>query len=603
MTYQPIENYGLIGDLYTVALVGMDGSIDFMCFPEFDSPSLFARMLDQHRGGFFRLAPLLEDARQKQLYLPDTNILLSRFLSSQGVAEVSDFMPVEAMGEGHTLVRRAKTVRGRMTFRMECAPAFDYARSSHTVEQQDSGVIFIPQTPGLQAIRLRSQVPLSVQEGRAVAEFELGDGETAGFILEAAGPEDQSASAAPEYVSESFKRTVNFWRGWVGKSRYEGRWREMVNRSALTLKMLTSARHGTIVAAPTFGLPEQIGGARNWDYRYTWIRDASFTLYALIRLGYTQEAAQFMHWIEDRCRDIDPEVGLQTMYGIDGRTDLNETVLKNFEGYRGSAPVRIGNAAYRQVQLDIYGELMDSVYLFDKYGQPISHDLWQDLVRLVDWVVEHWNEPDEGIWEVRSGKQHFLYSKLMCWVAVDRALRLAGKRSFPAPKDRWQKTRDEIYGDIFQSFWDDGLQGFAQSRATRVLDAASLLMPLVRFISPVDPRWLSHLRAIERDLVHDSLVYRYDETMTQDGLAGREGTFSMCTFWFVECLSRSGDLEKARFYFEKMLGYANHLGLFAEELGPKAEHLGNFPQAFTHLALISAAYDLDRRLSRAGRSD
>ncbi len=601
MAYQPIENYGLIGDLFTVALVGMDGSIDFMCFPEFDSPSLFARMLDYQRGGFFSLAPVLADARQKQLYLPDTNVLLSRFLSSQGVAEVSDFMPVEAMGEGHKLIRRAKTVRGRMTFRMICAPAFDYGRCAHRLEQRDDGVVFIPQASSLNAIRLRSEVPLEVRAGTAVAEFELGDGETAGFILEAAKEDGASAAQGRDYISQSFKRTVNFWRGWIGQSRYEGRWREMVNRSALTLKMLTSARHGTIVAAPTFGLPERIGGGRNWDYRYTWIRDASFTLYALIRLGYTHEAGQFMGWIEERCRGFDPERGLQTMYGIDGRADLNESILEHFEGYRGSSPVRIGNAAYRQVQLDIYGELMDSVYLFDKYGQPISHDLWEDLINLVNWVTQHWNEPDEGIWEVRSGAQHFLFSRLMCWVAIDRGLRLAAKRSFPAPTEDWRKARDQIYRDIYDNFWDEDLQGFAQSRDSRILDAASLLMPLVRFISPVDPRWLSHLRAIERDLVHDSLVYRYNDSVAKDGLAGGEGTFSMCTFWFVECLSRSGDLEKARFYFEKMLGYANHLGLFAEELGPKAEHLGNFPQAFTHLALISAAYDLDRRLSRVSR--
>jgi GH15 family glucan-1,4-alpha-glucosidase len=600
MSYQPIENYGLIGDLYTVALVGMDGSIDFMCYPEFDSPSLFARMLDQNRGGFFKLAPVLEDARLKQLYLPDTNILLSRFLSSQGVAEVSDFMPVEVTGEGHTLVRRAKTVRGRISFRMECFPAFDYGRCGHRVEQRDHGAVFIPEDSRFPPVRLRSQVPLTLQNGRALAEFELGDGQTAAFVFEPADSRPDSPSASSGYVPEAFKRTVNFWRGWVGQSKYQGRWREMVNRSALTLKMLTSARNGAVVAAPTFGLPEHIGGGRNWDYRYTWIRDASFTLYSLIRLGYTQEAGRFMHWIEDRCRLVDPGRGLQTMYGIDGRVNLDETILDGFEGYQGSSPVRIGNAAYRQAQLDIYGELMDSAYLYDKYGQPISHDLWGDLVQMVDWVTRHWNEPDEGIWEVRSGKQHFLFSRLMCWVAVDRGLRLAAKRSFPAPAELWRTTRDKIYQDVFEHFWDDDLKAFAQSRDHRVLDAASLLMPLVRFISPVDPRWLSHLQAVERDLVHDSLVYRYDESRANDGLPEREGTFSMCTFWFVECLSRAGDLEKARFYFEKMLGYANHLGLFAEELGPKGEHLGNFPQALTHLALISAAYDLDRRLSRAG---
>lgn len=601
MAYQPIGNYGLIGDLFTVALVGMDGSIDYMCFPEFDSPSLFARLLDDEHGGFFRLAPVLENARQKQLYLPDTNILLSRFLSSDGVAEVSDFMPVEDVGDAHNLVRRAKTVRGQITFRMICEPAFDYGRTSHQLERESQdAVVFTPDSELLRPIRLRSQVPIEIQDGRAVAEFTLGDGENAAFVLEDVDPDGTSPSLAPDYVSNSFKDTVNFWRNWVGQSEYTGRWREMVNRSALTLKMLTSTRHGTIVAAPTFGLPETIGGIRNWDYRYTWIRDASFTLYALIRLGYTDEAAQFVDWIEARCRETKANQGLQTMYGIDGRADLSEEILDNFEGYRGSSPVRIGNAAYQQLQLDIYGELMDSVYLFDKYGHPVSYDLWEDLTRLVNWVCGNWNQPDEGIWEIRSGKHHFLYSRLMCWVAVDRALRLASKRSFPAPTSQWIKTRDEIYQDIFQNFWDPDQGAFIQRLGAKTLDASSLLMPLVRFISPVDPRWLSHLEAIERELVHDSLVYRYNTSEGNDGLSGNEGTFSMCSFWFVECISRSGDLSKARFYFEKMLGYANHVGLYAEELGPRAEHLGNFPQAFTHLALISAAYDLNRRLSNAG---
>jgi GH15 family glucan-1,4-alpha-glucosidase len=601
MAHQPIENYGLIGDLYTVALVGMDGSIDFMCFPEFDSPSLFARLLDDERGGFFRVAPVLEDARQKQLYLPETAVLLSRFLSSDGVAEVSDFMPVEEAGVAHNLVRRAKTVRGEITFRMVCEPAFDYARVGHRVEREtEETVVFIPDSEHLEPIRLRSEVPLDIQAQRVVADFTLADGETAAFILEDASSGRYSPSSAEDYVSASFKDTVNYWRTWVGQSKYSGRWREMVNRSALTLKMLTSAAHGAIVAAPTFGLPEDIGGVRNWDYRYTWIRDASFTIYALIRLGYTDEAASFMDWIEARCRDTQSSQGLQTMYAIDGHADLGERVLDHLRGYKESKPVRIGNAASKQLQLDIYGELMDSVYMFDKYSNPISHDLWADLVRLIDWVSEHWNQPDEGIWEIRSGKHHFLFSRLMCWVALDRAVRLARKRSFPAPTAAWSKARDEIYRDVYANFWDPNQRAFVQRMGAETLDASSLLMPLVRFISPVDPRWLSHLEAIERELVHDSLVYRYNASEGHDGLTGNEGTFSMCSFWFVECLSRSGDLGKARFYFEKMLGYANHVGLYAEELGPRAEHLGNFPQAFTHLALISAAYDLNRRLSRAG---
>ena len=600
MNYQPIENYGVIGDLHTVALVGMDGSVDYMCFPKFDSPSIFLRLLDHEKGGYFSLAPVLEDAHQKQLYIPDTNILLSRFLSEEGVAEVSDFMPVEATEQAHNLIRRAKTVRGEIKYRMVCKPAFDYARATHQVEMRDGEVIFTSNGDDGTVLRLRSRLPLHEEDGAIVSEFTLKTGETASFVLENA-EETVGDSSAPDYVARAFKDTVNYWRSWIGKSQYKGRWREMVNRSALTLKLLTSWHHGPILAAPTFGLPEQIGGERNWDYRFTWIRDASFTIYAFIRLGYIEEAAAFMGWIEERCDDLAPDGTLQTVYGLDGRRDLTEFDLLHLDGYQGSKPVRVGNAAYDQLQLDIYGELMDSVYLYDKYGKPISYDLWKNLVRLVDWLCEHWRKPDNGIWEVRGGQREFLYSRLMSWVAVDRAVRLARKRSLPAPFERWRGVRDKIYNNIFDNYWDDNLGAFVQYRGSKALDASSLLMPMVRFISPTDRRWISHLKAVERDLVYDSLVYRYRiEDTPVDNLEGIEGTFNMCTFWFVECLSRAGELQKARLYFEKMLGYANHLGLYAEETGPRGEHLGNFPQAFTHLALISAAYDIDRRLSAAG---
>jgi GH15 family glucan-1,4-alpha-glucosidase len=598
MSYQPIENYGIIGDLHTVALVGMHGSIDMMCLPHFDSPSVFAALLDEEKGGRFSIAPCLDDARHKQLYLPDTNVLITRFLSEQGVAEVSDFMPIEEGEHIHDLVRRAKTVRGEVRFRMVCAPRFDYARATHTAEKQQDGLLFNSRGPDGTVLRLRSSVPVRIVDGDAVAEFVLRAGESASFVLEQSGAGGDSPSGCPGYIPESFKSTVNFWRAWLRRSNYTGRWREMVNRSALTLKLLTSATHGSIVAAPTFGLPETIGGERNWDYRYTWIRDASFTLYGLIRLGYTEEAAAFMRWIEARCGELNPDGSLQIMYGIDGRHELTEETLPHLEGYMGSSPVRIGNGAYDQLQLDIYGELMDSVYLYNKYGEPISYDLWKNLVRLIDWVCANWQRPDEGIWEVRGGVQEFLYSRLMCWVAIDRGLRLALKRSFPAPHARWLQVRDTIYLDIFKNFWSKEKRAFVQSKGSQSLDAASLLMPLVKFIGPSDPRWVSTLEAIERELVDDSLVFRYKiGDSAADGLSGEEGTFSMCTFWYVECLSRLGDLAKARFYFEKMLGYANHLGLYSEELGLSGHHLGNFPQAFTHLALISSAYNLDRMLS------
>jgi GH15 family glucan-1,4-alpha-glucosidase len=372
---------------------------------------------------------------------------------------------------------------------------------------------------------------------------------------------------------------------------------EIVNRSALVLKLLTSYQYGSIVASPTFSLPESIGFKRNWDYRYTWIRDASFTVYSLLRLGYTKEAGAFMTWVEKLCRDIKGHNRLGIMYALNGERQLEEKILDHLEGYKGSKPVRIGNNAYRQLQLDIYGELMDSVYLFNKYGEPISYDFWKDLEKQIEWLAGNWDQPDEGIWEVRGGKKKFLYSRLMCWVALDRAIKIAQSRSFPL-NEYLITQRDQIFNSIFDEYWDEEQKAFMQYPGANTVDASSLLMPLVRFISPKDPRWLSTLKRIEETLVSDSLVYRYKPGLAApDGFMSHEGTFSMCTFWYVECLSRAGQLEKARFYFEKMLGYANHLGLYSEQLGFEGEHLGNFPQAFTHLGLISAAFNLDKQLN------
>jgi GH15 family glucan-1,4-alpha-glucosidase len=604
--YRAIEDYGVIGDLHTMALVSVDGSIDFLSFPHFDSPTVFAALLDAERGGRFQIRPCLHDGRQKQMYLPDTNVLITRTLASDGVAEVSDFMPVGLGVEEHrhALVRRAKCVRGEVAFDVVCDPRFDYARAEHTVEEREGEVIFTSKGRDGLALRLRASVPVRVDDGAAIGRFTLAAGEAAAFVLEQATPGvngGESTSAADDFVAESFKETVNYWRAWIGHSQYTGRWREVVHRSALLLKLMVSDTHGSLVAAATFGLPEELGGERNWDYRYTWIRDASFTVYALLRLGYTAEAGRFMHWIEARCMDLEPDAPMQIMYGHDGRKELPEEILTHLEGHRGSAPVRIGNAAHAQLQLDIYGELMDSIYLYNKYGEPISYDLWANLVRLVDWVSDHWHVPDEGIWEIRGGRAEFLHSRLMCWVAVDRAIRLGDRRSFPYPHDRWRTCRNEITHDILTNFWDPERETFVRHKGAHTVDASILLMPLMKFISPTDPRWLSTLRAIEEDLVEDSLVFRYRNTdAAHDGLSGTEGTFSMCSFWYAEALARAGDPQKARFVFEKMLGYANHLGLYAEELGPHGEHLGNFPQAFTHLGLISAAYAIDRKLSDEG---
>lgn len=609
MGYQPIENYGVIGNLRTAALVGMNGSIDWLCMPHFDSPSIFAAILDDRIGGRFRIAPANDDFRRKQFYWPDTAVLITRFLHEDGVGEIEDYMPVGGTGAGSDeLIRRVRVVRGKVAFRLECRPAFDYARATHQVHLKKGGARF--DGPGL-SLALAAAVPLQRDGAGVVADFTLGEGEKAMFALRRLSQDGQPERCPSDSEAEDlFRDTVAYWRRWLSKCTYTGRWREMVHRSALTLKLLSFEPTGAIVASPTCSLPEAIGGGRNWDYRYTWIRDAAFTLYGLLRIGFTEEAARFRDWLKDRWQDPDSHGSgpLQVLYGIDGRAELTEETLDHLEGYRGSRPVRIGNAAHQQLQLDIYGELMDAVYLDNKYVEPVGYDSWVRLRRLVDWLCDNWKREDDGVWEVRGGQRHFVYSKVMSWVAVDRALRLADKRSLPADRARWLKVRDEIYEEVMAKGWNPRRKAFVQAYGSDALDASSLLMPLVFFMAPNDPRMLSTVDAIRRPLAAgglgaDGLVYRYDPAAAPDGLegAGREGTFNMCSFWLVEALTRAGRtdphrLEDARLLFEQMLGYANHLGLYAEQTGNGGEALGNFPQAFTHLALISAAFNLDRAL-------
>jgi len=610
MTYKPIEDYGIIGNMHTAALVGIDGSIDWYCHPHFDSPSVFGAIMDHNVGGRFRIGPVRSDATQRQFYWPDTNVLVTRFLTVEGVGQVVDYMPVGVGADEsghHWLIRKVQVLRGTMRFRAECHPAFDYARAEHETVLSEQGACF--HGPGL-SLGLVSRLPLQVDGNAAVAEFTVEEGQTAVLALGEIGQRGACGamlSDAEEFYL--FERTVQYWRHWLSQCTYQGRWREAVQRSALVLKLLTFEPTGAIVAAPTCGLPEQVGGERNWDYRYAWIRDAAFTIYGFFRIGFTDEAAAFMRFLQQITQDRDPDHLLRVMYSVDGHSKLSEEILDHLEGYRGSQPVRIGNGAHDQLQLDIYGELMDSVYLDNKYRTPIAYDLWIKLREMVDWVCDNWRRKDEGIWEVRGGRQHFVYSKLMCWVAVDRGLRLAMKRSFPCSRDKWYTTRDEIFEEIISRGWSEDRDAFVQYFGSTALDAANLMMPLVFFLSPSDPRVLKTIDAIcdppsRGGLLSNSLVYRYNASAGVDGLSGDEGTFNMCTFWLVEAITRAGGvdpkrLDQARLMFEEMLGYANHVGLYAEETGSRGEALGNFPQAFTHLSLISAAFNLDRVLGGA----
>lgn len=589
-----IDAHGIIGDMRSAALVNDIGSVDFFCWPEFDSPSIFCSLLDTPEAGIFQLAPDLPDARREQIYLPDTNVLQTRWLSDRAVVEVTDLLPIgDSEDDLPVLMRRVRVVSGQATFHMRCAVRHDYARAKTRARLDEKDVAF--EAADQPSMRLSSDQLLRVEGDAAVAEFTLDQGQGAQFLL--GGFDDpRFKEGAADLCME---RTLKFWRDWTGQSNYRGRWREMVNRSALALKLLTSRKHGAIVAAATFGLPETPGGERNWDYRYTWIRDASFTVYAFMRLGFVQEANDYMRWLRGRVSDCHGKpMKLNILYAIDGRQELPEIELSHLSGHGGATPVRIGNGAYDQVQLDIFGELMDAVYLVNKYGDAISHEGWNHAVEVVDQVCETWQQKDVGIWEMRGELHHFLHSRLMCWVALDRAIRLASKRSLPAPFARWDQTRQAIYADIWENFWNEKRGHFIQHIGGTALDGSMLLMPLVRFVSAKDPRWLSTLEAIQKTLVRDGMVYRYRNEDSQiDGLTGTEGAFAACSFWYVECLARAGQVEKAHLEFEQLLRYANPLGLYAEEFDSHARHLGNTPQALTHLALISAASFLDRKLS------
>lgn len=582
--YLPIEDYGIIGNLQTIALVSLYGSIDYMCFPRFDSPSVFCKLLDATKGGFFSITPQMDDVVAKQLYLPDTNVLVSRFFSDEGIAEIIDYMPIEENG---AIVRRVSTIRGKVGYTLKCAPRFNYASSHHTIQKKSNGILFTPESSPSPALFLQSEIELNVDGENAVGSFILKEDDVACFVLQTNSNDINEQANA--FVKRTYQSTINFWQQWIAQSNYEGHWEEVVRRSALTLKLLISDQFGSMVAAPTFSFPESIGGSRNWDYRFTWIRDAAFTMHAFLQLGLINEAQRFLEWV----KELSTKENLQLMFSIDGNKHLDEKCLVYLDGYRGSKPVRIGNQAHKQTQMDIYGELLETIYIFVKHGGDITYEYWKVIQQYIDLVIDNWKEPDHSIWEVRGEKREFLFSKMMCWVALDRATKIGDVFSFPFDFVKWHKVRDEIFEDIYNNYWNEKKQAFVQFKGSENLDSSALLMPILNFISPQSEKWKSTLEAIDKELRADVLVYRYREQHDEiDGLKGKEGTFTMCSFWFVECLALGGQIERAKENFEKMLGYANHLGLYAEQLGMKGEHLGNFPQAFTHLALISAAIEL-----------
>jgi GH15 family glucan-1,4-alpha-glucosidase len=587
-----IGNRGIIGNLDTAALVALDGTIDFLCWPHLDSPTVFAGLLDPDKGGAFEIEPQLANARCLQCYLPETNVLLTRWLAETGSVEVTDMMPHPDTSGAvqRCLIRRLRATRGDVTIIVRVSPRFDYARVKPKAELAQGSVIFRSKQLSL---RLSSPVTLRVRGSEAHGRFTLKQGEETWFAL----ADVERRQIEQEEIGPLFDETIAAWRRWTGRCDYHGRWREQVIRSALTLKLLTSVEHGSIAAAATFGLPEATGAGRNWDYRATWIRDAAFTIYAFMRLGQVEEAEHFRHWVVELAKKKADGEQLHIMYALDGSETPDETILGHLAGYGGAQPVRIGNAAHRQQQLDIFGELIDSFYLANKYGRAIPRAGWLRLQEVIKYVCDNWRHADSGIWEIRDDPREFTHSRLMCWVALDRAIRLAYKRSLPAPVAEWTRQRDLIAEDIWENFRHPTKGYFVQSKGSKDVDAALLMMPLMRFVSATDPVWLSTMDAIRDQLSDDGMIYRYRNA---DGLRGGEGAFTPCIFWYVECLARAGRIEEAELHMEKGLRYANDLGLFSEELDRRGYPLGNFPQALTHLAFISAAYFLDRRLTRRG---
>jgi alpha,alpha-trehalase len=588
--YRPIRDYGFIGDAHTAALVSSDGSIDWLCWPRFDSPAVFCRLLDKGKGGHFRVGPAGRLAASSRAYIEGTNVLATVFSTDGGRFRLTDLMPVERLNRSHEgediashyrVLRLVEGLSGEAEVEVNFRPTFDYARVEATFQHYDGGVFA---RGGREALAL--SCPAAFREdasGGVTARFRVAAGRRVWVTLTYLAGDDP----APEFDADSeLEQTLEYWREWSETCTYKGPYGALVRRSALVLKLLTYEPTGALVAAPTTSLPEELGGVRNWDYRFTWLRDSSLILYALQLLGYHEEATDFFEWLDRLCIPCGNE--LQIMYQIDGGSHLPERTLEHLEGYRGSRPVRVGNGAFDQKQLDIYGEVIDAAYLYhERMRRPVRPELWDTLRHLADQTVERWREPDSGIWEVRGGPRHFLYSKLLCWVALDRVSRMASGGRMPGDVKLWEGTREKIRAAILAEGYDEKIGAFTQAFGEQALDACALVIPQVGFLPSNDPRVLSTVERIRERLTSHGLVYRY---LNEDGLPGGEATFALCSFWLVDCLAEAGRVDEARALFEKVAGYANDLGLLAEEIDPvTGELLGNFPQGFTHLGLIRSA--------------
>lgn len=590
--YDPIEDYAIIGDRVTCALVSKRGSIDWACFPRMDSPSVFARILDAGKGGYWSISPTVPFEVTRR-YLPDTNVLETTFRTPDGEAVLVDFMPTqsadfERLGES-AIVRILTGVRGAIPFRVHFEPRFDYARATTAWSVHERAGVRAAHFD--EALTLHTAVPLRIEGPAAVGDFRLGSGEVQTFVASYRRPAPLFwRSNVEEAAHRALQSTEEYWRNWIARCEYEGLYADLVRRSALVLRLLDYAPTGAIVAAPTTSLPEEIGGCRNWDYRYSWVRDTTFTLYAFHVLGYHEEGETFLSWVLDMTRG-QPQ-SLRVLYGIGGEQENVEFELPHLEGYMGSRPVRVGNGAQRQRQLDIFGELLDVAYFEFKCGCSISQELWPLLRAAVDYVCEVWREPDFGLWEVRTAPRHFVYSKVLCWVAVDRGIRLAKAEKLPADLERWEATAAEIRETVLRHGYDPERGAFVESFGHRDLDAAVLALPLRGFIAADDPRMVSTVERIIAELSVDGLIRRTSPSF-EDGLPGDEGAFLLVNFWLVDCLALMGRLDEARSRFEFLVGLANDVGLYSEMVDPKTgRFLGNFPQAFTHVALISSAANL-----------